>query len=150
MHAHLIHPLTPIARDAGCDARVDRPVVLIADGDADVHAIFGAALERECFRVIHAYSEAECLRLAGTRPVRAALVSVGWCGLFTWRRLHDLATAAASGGFVIVCLTTDPRLSPHIRRRPPGATMVLMLPCIPTVLAAEVRRAVRDHGRAPN
>lgn len=144
MQIHVIHSSTPV-RD-----RADRPAVLLADSGEDVHAIFGAALEREGFRVVHAYSADECLRLAGTRGVRAALVSVGWCGLLTWRRLHALAAAASAGGFPIVCMTTDPRLAPDRGRRPPGAAAVLTLPCRPEDLAAEVRRAIRDVGAQPN
>ncbi|HST62078.1 MAG TPA: hypothetical protein VLK84_25475 [Longimicrobium sp.] len=167
MHAQPIHTHTscvraaaPVAR-ARPDARAGRvaswaerpapdagrPAVLLADGGTDVHAIFGAVLEREGFRVIHAFTPAECLHLAHVHPVGAALVSVGWCGLLTWRRLHDLAAEAAAGGFAIVCLTTDPRLDPDTRRVPPGTASVLTLPCTPDALAAEVRRAV---GTQPN
>jgi DNA-binding response OmpR family regulator len=150
MHAQPIHTHTSCARFADRGAGADRPTVLIADGGTDVHAIFGAALEREGYRVLHAFSPAECLRLAGTRSVHAALVSVGWCGLLTWRRLHDLAARAEAGGFAIVCLTTDPRLAPEQLRLPPGASAVLTLPCTPDTLAAEVRRAVRARGASPN
>lgn len=132
------------------DARADRPAILLGDGGTDVHAIFAAALEREGYRVIHAFSAAECLRLARSGGVRAALVSVGWCGLLTWRRLHDLAAEAAAGGFPIVCLTTDPRLAPDAMRLPPGTSAVLTLPCTPAALAAEVRRAVGVRGGQPN
>lgn len=146
MQIHLVHALTPFVRDA----RASRPAVLLADGGEDVHAIFGAALEHAGFRVVHAYSPEECLRLAGSRGVRAALVSVGWCGLLTWRRLHALAAAASAGGYPIVCMTTDPRLAPETRRRPSGAAAVLTLPCRPEVLAAEIRRAIKDGGALPN
>lgn len=171
MHAQPIHTHTSCARYAGPTARgdapavrggrlaaraekpaagADRPAVLLADGGTDVHAIFGAVLEREGYRVIHAFTPAECLRLARAQPVGAALVSVGWCGLLTWRRLHDLAAAAAADGFAIVCLTTDPRLHPDTRRVPPGTAAVLTLPCTPDALAAEVRRAVGGRGGLPN
>lgn len=152
MFVQPIQPQSAGARE-GCRARSEPSAVLLADGDRDVHAIFGTALEREGFRVIHAFSADECLRVALARRVCAALVSVGGCGLLTWRRLHDLATAgaAADRGFAIICLTTDPRLSPGMRGRPPhGAAAVLMLPCSPALLAAEVRRAVRDRGVQPN
>ena len=150
MQVQPIQPQTSTARSAGRDARADRPTVLLADGGTDVHAVFGAALEREGYRVIHAFSAAECLRLARMGPVRAALVSVGWCGLLTWHRLHELAAEAAAGGYAIICLTTDPRLGPDSGRLPPGTAAVLTLPCTPEVLAAEVRRAVRERGEMPN
>jgi DNA-binding response OmpR family regulator len=148
MHTQPIH--TQPVPFAGRDTRAERPAVLLADGGTDVHAIFSAALEREGYRVLHAFSAAECLRLAHAGGVSAALVSVGWCGLLTWRRLHDLAAEAASGGFSIVCLTTDPRLAPETRRLPPGTLAVLTLPCTPEVLAAEVRRAVGPRDAQPN
>lgn len=142
MHTHLIHPPAAGALGQASDARAERPCLLLADGDRDVHAIYGAVLEREGFRVLHAYSPAECLQLAGMPRVSAALVTVGGCGLLTWRGLHELAAAAAAAGFVIVCLTTDARLSPAARRPPRGVSMVLMLPCTPEVLAAEVHRVL--------
>lgn len=149
MQAQPIHTFASCAPLARTAATLVRPAVLLADGDADVHAIFGAVLEREGFRVIHAHSPAECLRLAG-RPIRAALVSVGWCGLLTWRRLHQLSHAAHRDGFPIICLTTDPRLAGTRRGPPPGVSAVLMLPCEPEALAAEVRRAIDDAGGQPN
>jgi DNA-binding response OmpR family regulator len=150
MHAHLIRPHTAPAREPARDVRTDRRAILLADGDPDVHVIYGAVLEHEGFRVLHAFSAAECLRLAATPRMCAALVSVGECGLLTWRRLHELAAAAAAGGFAIVCLTTDPRFSPAARRPPRGASAVLMLPCTPEMLAAEVCRVVLPGGGQPN
>lgn len=147
MHAQPIHTHSLCVRLLRREAR---QAVLLADGGADLHDIFGAVLKHQGYRVIHAFSAAECLRLAGARPVRAVLVSVGSCGLLTWRGLHLLAARAAEAGFVIVCMTTDPRLSSAMRRRPPGTSSVLMIPCDPEALAAEVRRAVRDHGAPPN
>ena len=146
MYVQPIQPQTSTSRSAGRDTRADRPAVLLADGGTDVHADLESALEREGYRVIHAFSAAECLRLARLGSVRAALVSVGWCGLLTWQRLHELAAEAAAGGFAIICLTTDPRLGTDSGRLPPGTAAVLTLPCTPEVLAAEVRRAVREPG----
>lgn len=141
---------TATARDAGPDARAERRCLLVADGDPDVHAIYGAVLEREGFRVLHAFSAKECLRLAGTPRMCAALVSVGGCGLLDWRRLHELAAAAAVCGFPIVCLTTDERLAPDVRRPPRGVSAVLMLPCTPEALAVEVRRVAFPGCGQPN
>jgi DNA-binding response OmpR family regulator len=115
-----------------------------------VHTIYGAVLEHEGFRVLHAFSAAECLRLAGTSRMCAALVSAGGCGLLDWRRLRELAAAAGARGFPIVCLTTDERLSPDVRRPPRGVSAVLMLPCTPDALAAEVRRVVSPGEGQPN
>jgi DNA-binding response OmpR family regulator len=157
MYPRLIHPPAAGARDQALGARdqalgarTERRCLLLADEDRDVHAIYGAVLEREGFRVLHAFSPAECLRLAGTPRMCAALVSVGGCGLLTWRVLHELAAAAAAAGFAIVCLTTDPGLSPAARRPPRGVSAVLMLPCSPEVLAAEVRRVLLPGGDKPN
>lgn len=148
MHAHL--SLTPSTRDPERDVRAERLCLLLADGDPDVHAIYGAVLEREGFRVLHAFSAAECLRLAATPRMCAALVSVGGCGLLTWRELRQLATASAARGFALVCLTTDPGLAPSVRRPPRGASAVLMLPCSPEALADEVRRVASPGGGRPN
>ena len=148
-HIHL-PTATARARSPGRDARTEPLCLLLADGDPDVHAIYGAVLEREGFRVLHASSAAECLRLARTPRMCAALVSVGGCGLLSWRLLHALAAAAAARGFVIVCLTTDARLSPAARRPPRGVSTVLMLPCTPDALTAEVRRVLLPAGGRPN
>lgn len=150
MQIHFIHPPAASTRDQAPATRAERRCLLLADDDRDVHAIYGTVLEREGFRVLHAFSPAECLRLAGTPRVCAALVTVGGGGLLTWRGLHELAAVAAAAGFVIVCLTTDPRLSPAARRPPRGVSMVLMLPCTPEVLAAEIRRVVVPGGGTVN
>ena len=50
--------------------------VLLADGDRDVHALYGDLLEHRGHAVIHARSVAECLRLVRSRPVVAVVVSV--------------------------------------------------------------------------
>jgi CheY-like chemotaxis protein len=150
MYAHLIRPPTALVRNAAPGARTERLCLLLADGDADVHAIYGAVLEREGFQVLHAFSAAECLRLARTPRMCAALVSVGGCGLLSWRLLHGLAASAAARGFVIVCLTTDPRLTPAARRPPRGVSTVLMLPCAPDALTAEVHRVLLPGGSRPN
>jgi CheY-like chemotaxis protein len=142
MQARLVHPHTSSTRDSGLESRKERLCLLVADGNPDVHAIYGAVLEHEGFRVLHAFSAAECLRLAGTSRMCAVLVSVGGCGLLDWRRLHQLAAASRARGFAIVCLTTDERLSPDERRPPRGVSVVVMLPCTPEALAAEVRRVV--------
>lgn len=150
MHTHLIHPSAESARAQAPDPRAERRCLLLADEDRDVHAIYGAVLEREGFRVLHAFSPAECLYLARTPRVCAALVSVGGCGLLTWRGLHELAGVAAAAGFVIVCLTTDPRVAPTVRRPPRGVSMVLMLPCPPETLAEQVRQVLVQRGALPN
>lgn len=150
MYAHLIHPPAASTRVQAPGIRTERRCLLLADVDRDVHAIYGAVLEREGFRVLHAFSPAECLLLAGTPRMCAALVSVGECGLLTWRVLHELAAAAAAAGFAIVCLTTDARLSPPARRPPRGVSAVLMLPCAPELLAAEVRRVLLSGAGPPN
>lgn len=116
--------------------------VLVGDGDEDIHAIYGALLEYRGYVVIHARSAAECLRLVRSRPVSAVVVSVGSHGLFGWKSCHRLTSAARDGGFTLVCLTTDPHLSPGPRRHLPYAAAVLMLPCPPETVAAEIERAV--------
>lgn len=151
MYAHLIRPPTATAvGNAAPGTRTERLCLLLADGDADVHAIYGPVLEREGFRVLHAFSATECLRLARTPRMCAALVSVGGCGLLSWRLLHGLAASAAARGFVIVCLTTDPRLTPAACRPPRGVSTVLMLPCTPDALTAEVRRVLLPARGRPN
>ena len=127
-----------------------RAVVLLGDTDEDVHAMYGAFLEHRGFAVLHACSVAECLRLARARGVAAAVVSVGSGGLFRWRPYRELAAAGRSAGFALVCLTTDPRLITGPRRHRRCAAAVLMLPCSPEELAAEVERAAGEARLPPN
>ena len=150
MHTHLIHPPAASVPGQAPSARAERRCLLLADDNRDVHAIYGAVLERKGFRVLHAFSPAECLHLAGTPRMCAALVTVGGCGLLTWRGLHELAARAAAAGFVIVCLTTDPGLAPSVRRPPRGVSLVLMLPCTPEDLAGEIQRVILPGGGLPN
>ena len=118
------------------------PRVLLADGDADVHAVYGLYLEHAGYAPVHAYSAEECVRLARSLPLAAAVVTVGHCGLLPWSDYHRLV-AAADGRFAVLCLTTDPRLVPESCRSPLHAAAVLTIPCEPTALVAEIRRAVR-------
>jgi DNA-binding response OmpR family regulator len=127
-----------------------RTTVLLGDADEDVHVMYGAFLEHHGFAVLHARSVAECLGLARTRRVAAAVVSYGSCGLFHWRSYHELARAGRSAGFALVCLTTDPRLITDSRRHRRCAAAVLMLPCSPEDLAAEVERVAGEARLPPN
>lgn len=124
--------------------------VLLADGDHDVHALYSALLEHRGHAVIHARSVAQCLRLVRSHPVSAVVVSVGPCGLFGWRAYHRLARTARGSGFALICLTTDPHLTTDPRRHRRCAFAVLMLPCTPDTLAAEVERAIAETRRLPN
>jgi DNA-binding response OmpR family regulator len=118
-------------------------VVLLADGDVDMHMIYGALLECRGYAVVHAWTSGEVLRLASAVRLDAVLVSVGRRGLLTWDAFHELARAAAGSGIPIVCITTDPYAAEHAARMAPEAARVLMLPCTPVRLAAFLERAIR-------
>ena len=127
-----------------------RTTVLLGDLDEDVHVMYGTFLEHHGFAVLHARSVAECLALARTRRVAAAVVSYGSCGLFRWRSYRELAAAGRSAGFALVCLTTDPHLVTGPRRHRRCAAAVIILPCSPETVAAEVERAIAQARQMPN
>lgn len=124
------------------------PRVLLADGDADAHAVYGPFLEHAGYALVHACSAGECVRLAQSRGLAAAVVSVGRHGLLPWSRYSELARAADEE-LAIICLTTDPRVA-EADRLPPRAAAVLMLPCEPPELVAELSRALQARNRRPN
>ena len=124
--------------------------VLLGDGDEDVHTMYSVQLEHRGYAVIHARSTAECLRIVHSRPVAAVLVSVGEGGLFGWKSYRSLARAARATGFALICFTTDPRLTTDPRRHRRCAAAVIMLPCTPEVVTAEVERAIARVRLPPN
>ena len=129
-------------------APVLRPAVLLAAADADAHAVYGPFLEHAGYALVHAYSAGECARLAQSRRLAAAVVSVGRHGLLPWSRYSELARVADEE-LAIICLTTDPRVV-DADRLPPHASAVLMLPCEPPELVAELGRALQGRDRRPN
>lgn len=149
MHAH--------PADGTADARsrpglpqtsASRPWVLLAAADADAHDVYGPFLEHAGYALIHAYSAGECVRLARSQRFTAAVVSVGRRGLLSWARYCELVRAAG-GELAILCLTTDPRVA-EAGRLHPRAAAVLMLPCEPHDLVAEVGRALQGQDPRPS
>ena len=128
---------------AGTSPAARPGVLLMADGNPDTHAVYGAFLESRGFSLVHAYSPAECIGLARSTGCAAVVASVGRRGLLPWESFHELAGLASGAGFPIVCITTDPYVAAHCQRLAPEAARVLMLPCAPRKLASALSRALR-------
>lgn len=124
-------------------------VLLMADGDQDTHAVYGAFLESRGFTLVHAYSPAECIRLARSSGCGAVVASVGRRGLLASDSFGELARLASEAGIPIICITTDPYVASHWKRLMPGAARVLLLPCAPRKLAAALERALRRPAGPP-
>ncbi|HEX8697054.1 MAG TPA: hypothetical protein VF746_31840 [Longimicrobium sp.] len=146
---------TPDSRPAEVQPRPGPPLasapgprVLLAAADADAHAVYGPFLEHAGYALVHASSAGECVLLAQSQRLAAAVVSVGRHGLLPWSRYSELARAADEE-LAIICLTTDPRVA-DADRLPPRALAVLMLPCEPPELVAELGRVLQARGRRPN
>jgi len=121
----------------------------MADRDQDTHLIYGAFLESLGFALVHAYSPAECIRLARSSGCGAVVASVGRRGLLEWDTFRELARVASAAGIPIVCITTDSYVVTHRQRLAPQAARVLMLPCGPRKLAAALARALRHSAGPP-
>ena len=116
------------------------PVVLLADGDADTRQLYAAHLRASAFVIDEADNGAEALAKAITvQPnivvTETRLPSIdGYelCGLLR----KDPATRATP-----IVVVTGEAFEPDIRRaKNAGADVVLVKPCLPHVLFAEVRR----------
>ena len=121
-------------------------MLLLADGNPDMHAVYGAFLECQGFVLTHAWSPAECMRMARASGCAGVVASVGRRGLLSMERFGELAALAAGCGFGIVGITTDPYVAMHSRHLAPRSPRVLLLPCPPRRLAAAIAHTLRRAG----
>jgi CheY-like chemotaxis protein len=127
-----------------------RPTVLIVDDDADTRELYVMTLSSEDFEPLAAADGAEGCRLAGERQVDLVVTDLSLPRLDGWGLVACLRRDASTRHIPVVVLTghSNPELRERAARE--GCAALLVKPCLPDQLTAEVRRAIAakgsDHG----
>jgi two-component system, cell cycle response regulator DivK len=120
------------------------PVALLVDRDADTRLMYGEYLRQLTYQVDEADDGREALAKAISRHPAVIVTETrlpGMSGLELCRLLrHDSATR----GIPIVVVTGDAFASDLTLAKAAGADAVLVKPCLPEQLEAEIRRVLSE------
>jgi DNA-binding response OmpR family regulator len=117
-----------------------KPLVLIADDDADILALVRVRLERSGFAVISAHNGIEALELAGSAKPDVAIFDVsmpGLSGIDVTRRLRDMHVKTP-----VILLTARVQEADVEAGAAAGADAYLTKPFSPQDLEARVRALI--------
>jgi CheY-like chemotaxis protein len=123
-----------------------RPVVVVADDDQSVRALFAATLEREGFAVLLASNGRKAMDLARDRPVVAMLLDLHMPDLDGLETLRDLREDPSLRTIPVIVVTGSTAEADRVAGLEGGADDVVVKPVSVTELVARVRAQIR--GRA--
>ncbi len=121
------------------EALTGAPLVLVVEDDADAREMYDVLLATSGFRVISADNGVDGTRRARTAHPDLIVMDLSlpaMDGLEASRRLKD---ESATAGIPIVALTGNPIDEPERRAM---FAAILLKPCLPDALVAEIRRHV--------
>lgn len=124
-----------------------RPLVLVADDDADIVALVRLGLERAGMEVVAAADGRAALRLADERPPDAAVLDVMMPhvdGLEVTRQLRARAPTASIAILILSAAVQDAHVA---QARTAGADDHMAKPFSPRVLAERVAALLAQSGR---
>ena len=124
----------------------DPPLVLVVEDHADAREMYAAGLELAGFRVAEAADGLDAIARAIELRPAAIVMDLTLPGLDGWDATRRLKRDARTVSIPVIALSghTLPR---HIdEARAAGCVAVLLKPCLPDALAAEVRRALGAQG----
>ncbi len=116
------------------------PLVLIVEDHADAREMYGAYLKLSGFRVAEAANGEEALTQTAELRPDAIVMDLAMPGIDGWEATRRLKGDARTARIPIIALSghTLPR---HLdAAREAGCDVVLIKPCPPDVVSAEVRR----------
>lgn len=116
------------------------PLVLIVEDYADAREMYAAYLKLSGFRVAEAANGEEALTQTAELRPDAIVMDLAMPGIDGWEATRRLKGDARTAGIPIIALSghTLPR---HLdAAREAGCDVVLIKPCRPDVVSAEVRR----------
>ena len=134
----------PAARDAASP----RILVLFIDGHADTRAVYSEYLALVGCEVDEADNGTDALAKAHARPHDLVVTEAALPGVDGYELCRQFRNDAALRQTPFIVITTDEQTSAADRARSAGADAVLVKPCLPTALVAEIARLVADDVRA--
>ncbi len=122
------------------------PLVLVVEDHTDAREMYVAGLELAGFRVAEAADGLQAVaRAIDLRPT-VIVMDLSLPGLDGWAATRQLKSDARTASIPVIALSGH-TLSRHIdEARAAGCVAVLVKPCLPDAVAAEVRRALGDRG----
>jgi CheY-like chemotaxis protein len=121
---------------------VDLPVALLADSDADTRTLYKTYLERSTCRVDEAEDGREALAKAIARRPHIIITETRLPGIDGFALCELLRRDESTRGIPIVFVTGDALARDVSRAQQSGADAVLIKPCLPEDLAAQIRRCL--------
>jgi EAL domain-containing protein (putative c-di-GMP-specific phosphodiesterase class I)/DNA-binding NarL/FixJ family response regulator len=123
-----------------------RPLVVVADDDQSIRALFAATLEREGFAVLLASNGRKAMDLARNRPVVAMLLDLHMPDLDGLETLRELREDPSLRTIPVIVVTGSTAEADRVAGLEGGADDVVVKPVSVTELVARVRAQIR--GRA--
>jgi CheY-like chemotaxis protein len=124
-----------------------RPLVLIVEGHEDTRALYALALSGMGFDVI---AESACSEAHGRAWQTHPDIIVTELGLRQqdgWQLLRDLHDDPRTRDIPIIVISADARPSVSARVEHEGAAACLLKPCLPDVLAVQLRHVLASAGQ---
>src|SRR5205085_4900201 len=123
----------------------ERPVVLVADDDQDIRALFRAALEREGFTVLLASNGRRAMQLVRSAPVSVMLLDLNMPGVDGIETLRELRADASLRTLPVILVTGSASEADRISGLDRGADDVVVKPVSVAELVARVRAKIRGR-----
>ena len=127
---------------AGRDAASPRILVLFIDGHADTRAVYSEYLALAGCEVDEADNGTDALAKAHARPHDIVVTEVALPGVDGYELCRQFRHDAALRQTPLIVITSDEQASAADRARSAGADAVLVKPCLPAALVAEIARLV--------
>ena len=118
-------------------------LILLADQDDDTRLMYGEYLRRSSIEIEEAGDGREALAKALARPHDAVVTETRLPGISGYELCELLRRDAATVSTPIVVVTAEAYPANLDRARAAGADAVLVKPCLPDVLLAEMQRLIR-------
>jgi DNA-binding response OmpR family regulator len=117
---------------------------LFADGDQDTRHMYGEFLRRSAVELEEATDGREALAKALARPHHVIITETRLPGISGYELCQLLRRDIATKTTPIIVVTGEAFTANLERARRAGADVVLVKPCLPDVLLAEIRRTVHQ------
>jgi two-component system, cell cycle response regulator DivK len=138
---HCRSPSTGVSARGG-SASSDRETILLVDDHVDSREMYALMLEPHGYRVLHAANHRDALAAVAAEPPHAVVTDIGRGAEDGCELIVALRAVPATSAVPVLVVTgwVDPKRI--ARAHAAGCTKVLLKPCAPDVMLAELREAL--------
>lgn len=129
--------------------RIERPIVIVADDDQGIRALFRAALEREGFTVLLAWDGYQAIGLARSSPAAVMVLDLHMPGLGGMEVLRRLRSDPNLRTLPVILVTGSTAEADRVGALDSGADEVVVKPVSVTDLVAHVRAVTASAETRP-